>query len=255
MQTTIEIKNLKIYAKHGVLEEEKKTAQPFIFNATLFVNYLNAALTDDLAQTISYCDVMQDIKDFCENNSFNLIETLTYKCALMLIKKYRTIDKIVLAVNKPEAPFDLEFETVQTKISMCWHKVYLSLGSNLGKKQAQLKKAVKLLDAEEEIEVKKVSSFYKNPPYGGVATEEFVNIAVEIDTLLDPFDLLDRIHKIEAALGRKRTVRWGNRTMDIDIIFYDDLQINTRDLTIPHKDYKNRDFVIVPLSEIAPHLF
>ena len=254
MQTTIEIKNLEIMATHGVLDSEKKTTQPFVFNATLFVNYLQAAKEDNLSKTISYCDVMQDIKDFTTQNSFNLIETLAYRCALFLIKKYPSIEKITLAVSKPKAPFDMTFETVQTKVTLSWHKVYLSLGSNLGRKEATLKKAVKLLGAEDEINLKKVSSFYKNPPYGGVATEEFVNIAVEIDTLLNPYDLLDVIHKIEKALGRKRTVRWGNRTCDIDIIFYDDLHMKEKDLTIPHKDYKNRDFVLVPLSEIAPHL-
>ena len=255
MQTTIEIKNLEVMATHGVLDFEKEKAQPFVFNATIFVNFLNAAKSDDIKDTLSYCDIMQDISDFATNNSFNLIETLTYKCALHLIKKYPCIEKITLSCSKPQAPFDMTFETVQTKVTLSWHKVYLSLGSNLGKKEATLKKAVKALDAEDEINVCKVSSFYKNPPYGGVATEEFVNIAVEIDTLLNPYDLLDVIHKIEKSLGRKRTIRWGNRTCDIDIIFYDDLHIKEKDLIIPHKDYKNRDFVLVPLSEIAPHLF
>ena len=103
MQTTIEIKNLEIMATHGVLDFEKTKAQPFVFNATIFVNFLNAAKTDNLNDTISYCDIMQDIKDFATNNSFNLIETLTYKCALFLIKKYPCIEKITLACSKPQA--------------------------------------------------------------------------------------------------------------------------------------------------------
>ncbi len=254
MLTRIEIKDLKVDAIHGVLDSEKTKTQPFIFNIAMDVNFIEAAKKDDLSKTISYCDVMQDVKDFATQNSFNLIETLSYRCALMLMNKYRQIEKINVTVSKPEAPFDMPFKTVQTTTILSWHKAYLSLGSNLGKKEAYLKKALKLLNKEDEIEVKAVSDFYKNPPYGGVATEEFVNIAAEINTLLNPFDLLDKIHEIEKALGRKRTVHWGNRTIDIDIIFYDDLHINTKDLTIPHKDYKNRDFVIVPLSQIAPHL-
>ena len=141
MQTTIEIKNLEIMATHGVLDEEKVKEQPFIFNATIFTNFLEAAKTDDLKNTISYCDIMKDIETFCTNNSFNLIETLVYNCALHLITKYKTIEKITLAVSKPQAPFDMTFETVQTKVTLSWHKAYLSLGSNLGKKEATLNKA------------------------------------------------------------------------------------------------------------------
>lgn len=254
MLTRIEIKDLTIEATHGVFESEKTTKQPFVFNIVLDVNFLNAAKTDDLTKTISYCDIMNDVKEFATTNTFNLIETLSYRCALMLLKKYRQIEKINLSVSKPEAPFDMQFKTVQTTTILSWHKVYLSLGSNLGNKEALLKRAVKLLNKEDEIEVKATSDFYKNPPYGGVATEEFVNMAVEIDTTLNPYDLLNKIHEIEKALGRQRTVRWGNRTIDIDIIFYDDLHMNEKDLTIPHKDYRNRDFVLVPLSQIAPHL-
>lgn len=254
MLATIEIKKLEIMAKHGVLPIEKKKPQPFVFNVTLSLNYLQAAKSDDIKDTISYCDIMKDIEEFTTTHCFNLIETLAYRCAIYLLNKYPQIEKISLSVSKPQAPFDMAFETVETKVNLAWHKVYLSLGSNMGKKQVNLNKALKLL-ASDEIKVGAVSKPYKNPPYGGVATNDFINLAAEVDTILSPYDLLDRIHEIEAKLGRVRTVRWGNRPIDIDIIFYDDIKMNTKDLTIPHKDYKNRDFVIVPLSEIAPHLF
>ena len=254
MQNIIEIKNLKVNAIHGVLDEEKKNPQLFIFNASLYLNYLEAAKKDNLDLSISYCDVMKDIEDFAKSNSFNLIETLAYRCALSLMLKYTKLEKIVLSVSKPNAPYPADFETVQTTVELSWHTAYLSLGSNMGKREINLAQAIEKLNAEDEIIVTKQSTLYENPPYGGVATEEFINQAIEIRTLLNPLDLLDKINEIEASLGRTREVHWGNRTIDIDIIFYDNLTMNTVRLTIPHKDYKNRDFVLVPLSQIAPQL-
>lgn len=254
MQNIIKINNLQIDAIHGVLEEEKKNPQPFIFNVEIHLNYLKAAKTDDLNNTLSYCDVMQFINDFTKGNSFNLIETLAYRCALSLMLKFSQIEQIDLEVEKPLAPYPLKFKSVATKVSLSWHTAYLSLGSNLGNREAHLKDAIKKLNDEDEIIVTKESSLYSNPPYGGVATEEFINQAIEIKTLLNPLDLLDKINAIEAELGRVRDVHWGNRTIDIDIVFYDNITMNTERLTIPHKDYKNRDFVLVPLSQIAPHL-
>ena len=95
MQNIINIKDLKIEAIHGVYDEEKKNPQPFIFNAKIYLNFLKAAKSDDLKDTLSYCDIMQDINDFAKNNSFNLIETLSYRCALMLILKYRQIENLL----------------------------------------------------------------------------------------------------------------------------------------------------------------
>lgn len=253
MQSSIEINNLVIKACHGVLEFEKSEPQPFVFSGKFYLDFLSATNTDDLNKSISYCDIMQDISDFCKNNTFNLIETLAYKTALLILNKYTQIYKVDLNLKKPEAPYGLTFDSVGVNVSLSWHTVYLSLGSNLGNKEETLNKALELLD-NDEIKLTNKSSFYKTQPYGGVADKEFVNMACEIKTVLSPFQLLNKIHEIEASLGRTREIHWGNRTLDIDIIFYDDIKLNTKDLIIPHKDYKNRDFVLIPLQEIAPFL-
>ena len=253
MQSLIEINDLVVNACHGVLDFEKKEEQPFVFNCKIDIDFLQAAKDDDLNKTISYCDIMQDISNFCKAHTFNLIETLAYKTALMLLNKYDMIKSINLNVKKPEAPYGLTFKNVGVDVNLSWHTSFLSLGSNLGDRETTLLKAIEQLNSD-EIRVVKKSSFYKNAPYGGVATEEFVNMAVEIKTIYSPHQLLNRIHKIEASLGRVRDVHWGNRTIDIDIVFYDNITLNTEELTIPHKDYKNRDFVLVPLSEIAPYI-
>ena len=249
--TKIDITNLQVYATHGVFAKEKVEAQPFVFDCSIDYDFKKAAKKDDLAFTLDYGQIMQDITDFCKQNSFDLIETLCYRTAEMLMDNY-PINGINLTVKKPKAPVDLPFENVSVSVSLKRIDVYLSLGSNLGDRQNILDEAVAQLAKNKAIKVLKVSSPYENPPYGGVAQYPFINTAVKISTYLSPDSLLEYIHSIEANAHRSRDVRWGDRTLDIDIIFYGDEIINTDNLTIPHADYHNRDFVLVPLNEIAP---
>ena len=90
-------------------------------------------------------------------------------------------------------------------------------------------------------------------PYGGVEQEDFLNGALEIETLLEPEELLEVLHQVEDAEGRKRTLRWGPRTLDLDILFYDRICYESENLVIPHVDLENRVFVLKPMSEIAPY--
>ena len=99
----------------------------------------------------------------------------------------------------------------------------------------------------------KVSSFLVTKPYGGVEQDDFLNACLILHTLLSPGELLDRLHDIEQAAHRERTVRWGPRTLDLDILMYDDLVLETDELTIPHVELHLRDFVLRPLQEIAPN--
>jgi len=98
-----------------------------------------------------------------------------------------------------------------------------------------------------------VSDLLTTKPYGGVEQEDFLNGAIAIRTLLTPEELLEKLHAIEAAANRERTLRWGPRTLDLDIIFYDKLIYESDTLIIPHVDLENRYFVLKPLSELAPN--
>jgi 2-amino-4-hydroxy-6-hydroxymethyldihydropteridine diphosphokinase len=129
---------------------------------------------------------------------------------------------------------------------------YIGLGSNLGDKEANCRKAIALL--EKSGRVTSVSSLYCTEPVGLAEQDDFVNAVVELETVLPPEALLDRCLSIEKELGRKRTVHWGPRTIDVDILLYGDVMIETPELTIPHPLLHNRRFVLVPLSEIAPHV-
>ena len=143
-------------------------------------------------------------------------------------------------------------ETVSVEIERGWHTAYIALGSNMGDKEQYLNQAVKSLNEASCCKVAKVSSFLVTPPYGVTDQDDFLNACLELRTLLTPRELLDELHRIEKEAGRERIIHWGPRTLDLDIIFYDDLILHEEDFCIPHVEVQKRDFVLKPLHEIAP---
>ena len=130
-------------------------------------------------------------------------------------------------------------------------RVYLSLGSNMGDSFFYLLNAITQLNKLPDTRVSKVSNFYSTKAWGLTDQEDFINCCVEIYTDLLPYKLLKKINVIEADLERTREVHWGPRTIDIDIILYDKLTLNDKKLTVPHKYYKERNFVLIPLLDIV----
>ena len=130
-------------------------------------------------------------------------------------------------------------------------KAWLGLGSNLQQPAAQLREAIERLDVLSGVEVSRTSSFYRTPPWGDEEQDDFINCAVQIETSLDPFTLLGKLHSVENAMGRKRSDRrWGPRIIDIDLLLYGDLQHQTGELEVPHPRMHERAFVLVPLVEL-----
>ena len=109
------------------------------------------------------------------------------------------------------------------------------------------------MNGVEGCRVERVSDWISTEPYGGVAENTFLNGAMMVRTLLTPEELLEKLHEIEQAAGRERLVHWGDRTLDLDILMYDDLVLDTETLQIPHIEMQKRDFVLVPLAQIAPY--
>ncbi|MBI4698312.1 MAG: 2-amino-4-hydroxy-6-hydroxymethyldihydropteridine diphosphokinase [Nitrospirae bacterium] len=130
--------------------------------------------------------------------------------------------------------------------------VYIGIGSNLGNREENCERAVALLGTN-GIKVLKRSSLYETEPWGIEEQPEFMNMAVEAETGLEPERLLEVLTDIETTVGRKESKRWGPRIIDLDIIFYNDLILKSSDLEIPHPGIKDREFVLKPLSEIAPY--
>lgn len=133
-------------------------------------------------------------------------------------------------------------------------ETYLALGSSIENKIDFIKKAYVLLELNPQIKIIRKSKFYASKPYGNEKLNDFINTVIKIQTNLLPLELLSYIKKIESMLGRKPRENniYENRPIDIDILFYGNAAITTAELTIPHKDLKNRDFVVFPLIEIAP---
>lgn len=131
---------------------------------------------------------------------------------------------------------------------------YLSLGSNLGDREANIRKALDLLAVNSDIRLLKASSLYETAPVGKTDQEDFINAVALIETDREPASLLQTILGIERETGRVRNFRWGPRVIDIDILLYDGAMINAPELTIPHPEMMNRAFVLTPLAEIAPDL-
>ncbi len=129
--------------------------------------------------------------------------------------------------------------------------VFLALGSNLGDKLESLRSSLRML-RESGCKVTGVSSLYLTKPVGVTKQPDFLNAVVRIDTLYGPKALLGLCQMIELRLGRERTIRWGPRVIDIDIILYDDVSMDEPGLTIPHPRMLERAFVMIPLAEIAP---
>lgn len=132
------------------------------------------------------------------------------------------------------------------------HTLYLALGSNLNNRLANLKQAIASLSPQ--MEVQKKSRVYETPPWGYEDQPKFLNQVLMARTYLEPEPLLRHIKRLEVALGRKATFRNGPRLIDIDILFYDDLVLETPDLIIPHPRLHERGFVLLPLMDIAPDL-
>lgn len=133
-------------------------------------------------------------------------------------------------------------------------RCFVGLGSNVGDKEVNLKKAISLLESEEGVWVKRVAPFYRTAPWGFTDQDWFINTVVEIETALPPRELLKILLKIEEKIGRVRKVRWGPRVIDLDLLLYGDAVINEPDLVVPHPHMTRRAFVLVPLADLDPDL-
>ena len=247
----IHIKRLEIFANHGVIPEENTLGQKFIISADLYKDLRVAGKTDDVSATVHYGQAAVLIKQISEKSVFKLIEKLAEEIADALLKKF-PIEKVKVTIEKPWAPVRLPLETVAVELEREWHTAYLSIGSNMGDREGFLNRAVQKLGARDDCKVFAVSSFIETEPYGGVEQDKFLNGCLGIKTLLMPEELLSAVNAIEAEEGRERTIHWGPRTLDIDILLYDEQIVYTDKLKIPHPDMHNRMFVLEPLCEIAP---
>ncbi|NBH14651.1 2-amino-4-hydroxy-6-hydroxymethyldihydropteridine diphosphokinase [Lachnospiraceae bacterium] len=249
----IYIKNLEVFAKHGVYEEENKLGQKFLINAAVCTHTREAGLSDDLAKSVHYGELAHFIAEFMAEHTYQLIETAAEQLARALLLRFPAMEKITLEILKPWAPVGLPLETVSVEITRGWHCAYIAVGSNLGDREQYIRKGIEALREHQDCMVLRESELITTKPYGGVEQPDFLNGMLKIRTLLPPMELLELLHQAEREANRERNIHWGPRTLDLDIIFYDDWVVDEEKLQIPHPDMQNREFVLKPLAELAPY--
>lgn len=247
----ISIVKMEFEGHTGCFDFEKNDGQKFIVSLDLFLDRIKGCYSDDLADTVDYSKIYNIAKAVVNGDKGNLIESLAQKISDAVLGSDERIEKVIVTVSKPEAPVKGIFETMEVTIERKRKEfVILSLGSNLGDREANISAAEEALKALPGVEGYRCSSIYETEPVGLEEQPYFLNTCVGFYTDIGPFELLDRIHVIENDLLRTRDIHWGPRTIDIDIIFYGDRVIMKPELTVPHPRWHLRSFVTVPLREI-----
>lgn len=245
----IKIKNMVIFAHHGVFESEKTNGQPFVFDILIKVDKEFDSF-DDIKNTVDYSKIFDFVKSFNAKNTFNLIETLGNELCDQILLMYETIKSIKIEIKKPNAPLDGEFECVSVIVKKERISAYLSLGSNICDKYKNLTEAIDRISDIASTKILSKSKIYTTSPVGYQNQDDFLNCCIKISTVLDPFSLLKAFQNIEKQMLREKNVRFGPRTIDIDILLYNDDIILSEELTVPHLQMLNRKFVLVPLLDI-----
>lgn len=249
----IKITNLEIYAYHGVLEEEKQKGQVFFVNLKLYMPLRKPGLSDALTDAVNYDEVCSLVVDVFTKEVYDLIEKAAEKTVEALMHQFPALEAVEMELRKPDAPITCAPEDVSVNIYREWHKVYVAIGSNHEDAEYYLDEACKQMIESTYVKNFKKSSIIQTKPYGPVEQPDFQNGCVSFETYMEPEELLAFLNQIEANLKRERVLRWGPRTIDLDIIFYDDITYNSDVLTIPHIDMQNRMFVVEPLFELCPY--
>ena len=250
---TIEIRNLEMFANHGVLPEETSLGQKFFVSLKLFMDFKEAAAEDNLEKTVNYAEVCKFCEKIFAENTFKLLETCSDFLAKNILENFPILDGVQVEIKKPWAPIHSHLEYPSVSTERRWHKVYLGLGSNIGESQTILTDALFSLESR-HTHVIKYANIIKTKPVGYTNQPDFLNTASEIKTYLTPNELLSFTRGIEQKFGRERKIHWGPRTLDIDILFYDDSVISTDRLIIPHPRIEERLFVLVPMCELEPYM-
>jgi dihydroneopterin aldolase/2-amino-4-hydroxy-6-hydroxymethyldihydropteridine diphosphokinase len=207
-----------------------------------------------LEYSIDYGAVCIDIVSALKSEVYNLIETAADRVCMTIMQNYPLVSRVVVEIKKPEAPIGLPIKYVSAVRERERHTAYIGVGSNIGDKSKNMRRAVDIISKRPDCEVLKVSDFLVTKPYGVTNQPDFLNACIKVSTLLEPLELLRALKGVEAKLGRVKAEKWGPRSIDLDILFYDRLVFSAPELTIPHADLHNRAFVLEPLCALEPSL-
>lgn len=257
----IYVNGLRLDGVIGVLPEERLAPQALTIDLDLEVDVSSAGLSDNLEETAHYGLIADEAAALVRGTSYLLLERLATEIARLALAHPR-VEVAHVTVTKMKPPIDEDLDSTAVRISrtrndfaiVSTHRAIVALGSNLGDRAAHLRFGLSRLG-----DVVTTSQVFETDPVGGPDEQgAYLNMVAVVDTDLDPYQFMRRLHAIEAEAGRVRTVHWGPRTLDLDIIFFDDIVLSSGTsaeagaLTIPHPRFAERRFVLEPLNEVAP---
>ncbi len=251
------MRGLVVTAVVGVLPHERTIAQPLQIDIDLHVDLRDAGRTDDLTDTADYGDVAERVGALVRESKDALLERLADRIAEMLVAIDR-VEAVDVTVTKLRPPIAEQLDSTGVQIHRSrrdydavprdQHLAIIAIGSSLGDREGYLRLAISSFD-----DVQRVSQVFETDPVGGPEGQgAYLNMVMAVHTTLDPYALLRRCRQIEATAYRQRVVHWGPRTLDLDLLFYDDVRIDDPHLTVPHPRIAERRFVLAPLQEVAP---
>lgn len=249
----LEIKQLEIFAYHGLFPSEKELGQKFVVDMEIHFDMSYAAKDHQLDKSIHYGELCQYLTTWCQETTEDLIETVAQKLIDKTFETYPVARKISLTLKKPWAPVHLPLETCAVTLTRQKSQVYIGLGTNMGDKVKQLETALEKM-SQKGMTILKKSDCIETEPWGNVEQENFLNQVVAVETTLTPTYLMHTLLQIEEEMGRVREIKWGPRVIDLDILLFDDRVIYEETLVVPHPYMSERLFVLEPLQQIAPHL-
>lgn len=250
----IYIKDLEVYGFHGVNQQEKDMGQRFLISLELFLSLGEAGESDDLNKTVSYAQVCVDVEEEFKKEKYDLIEKAAEKLAEFVLINYKLVDRVKIKIKKPWAPIGKPIDYAAVEIDRAWHTAYIAIGSNMGDREKNLNSAIELINTSDFNKVTKISNFYETKPVGYLEQDEFLNGALEIKTLMSPKKLMQFLLEKEQDLKRERIIKWGPRSIDLDILLYDNLITSEEEIIIPHPRMHERLFVLKPLADIAAYV-
>ncbi|MEG0642220.1 MAG: 2-amino-4-hydroxy-6-hydroxymethyldihydropteridine diphosphokinase, partial [Clostridium sp.] len=227
--------------------------QKFLLSMELGVDLRGAGLSDDLDKTVHYGILSEEVERVFQSKSHDLIEKAAEEVATYVLGKYQLIREIKLTLKKPWAPVGKSLDYVAVEITRAKHKAFIAVGANVGDKKRNIQDAFGIISKSGHTKIKNTSKFYETKPVGYTEQDDFINCAIEVETLLTPLELVRFLLGVEKDLKREHIIKWGPRTIDLDVILYDDIISNNPEVIIPHPRMHERMFVLQPLNDIAAY--
>lgn len=264
----ISIERLHVHGRHGVFAHERASGQDFYIDAEVWIDTRAAAQTDQIDDTLHYGHLMRALYEVAMKEPVDLLETLAERLAAVTFA-FSGPQAVRITVHKPQAPVKLRFQDVTVSVLRYrpegaepesarrpHSRAVIALGANLGAREAAIRDAMDEIESLDGVWPHRRSSLYETPALTTHGIDEtvpsYLNAVITVHTDLEPHLLLDKLQQIEDAHGRVRQERWGNRTLDLDIIEQGGLEFADAALELPHPRAFERAFVLAPWAEIEP---